>query len=83
MCAVKTAVCHVKHGRVDGTHGGVLNVHTGASRADCISAHLTLALSARLSFSLFLLSALFLFSVTMTIGTRPVGSLGARGSDLP
>ena len=23
MCAVKTAVCHVTHGRVDGTRGGV------------------------------------------------------------
>ena len=24
-----TSVCHVTHGRFDGTHGSVLNVHTG------------------------------------------------------
>ena len=28
VCAVNTAVCHMTHSRFDGTHGGVLNVHT-------------------------------------------------------
>ena len=36
----------------------------GTSRADCITAHLSLSLSAHLS--PYLLSALFLFSMTMT-----------------
>ena len=49
---------YVTHGRVGGTHGGVLNVHTGPSRANCLSLLISLALSTRLSFSLFLLSAL-------------------------
>ena len=44
MRAVNTPVCHMTHGRVDGSHGDVLNVHTGASRADCLSAHLSRSL---------------------------------------
>ena len=59
--------------------GAFLKVHTGASRAVCLSLSLYFSLSARLS----IVGSLFLFSMTMTMSTRPVGCLCARGSDLP
>ena len=62
--------------RFESTHGSV-------SRR--LSLRLSLAPSARLSFiiSLSLVGAIFLFSLTMTTSTRPVGSLCTNGPDLP
>ena len=45
-------------GRFDGTHGSVLNVHTGASRADCLSDCLSILSHVSLS-SLMCLSVVF------------------------
>ena len=80
----QNAPVYMRHGRFDGTHESVLNVHTGASRADC---PLSVCLSrsfCRLSFllSLSLVGSLFLFSVPLTVSTRPVGSQCTHGSDL-
>ena len=50
VCAVKTAVCHVTHRRVDGTHGGVFEcTHGRVSGRLSLSAHLSLPLVGSLS----------------------------------
>ena len=80
VCRQNARVSHKTH-PLDGTHGSVLQVHTGASRADCISVplfilsniSLFLCPSLFLSLSLFLLSALFFCSMAMTMIARPVG----------
>ena len=85
--------------RFEPTHGGVLNLHTGGALSLSPFLCLSLPSSSVPSFSsfvLFLFSLLvslffsvssqlsvFLFSMTMTMIARPVGSLCTHGSDLP
>ena len=71
-CLPSKRPCHVRHGRFDGTHGSVLKVHKGASRADCLSVCLSVYVS--LCFSLFFfLSLLFLSrrSLFLSVSCRP------------
>ena len=58
VSAIKKRPCHIRHGRFDGTHGSVLKVHKGASRADCLSVCLSVCVSLYFSlpFSLSLTS---------------------------
>ena len=68
--------CHKGHGRFERTHESVFNVHTGAS--------LSLLSCLPLSCSRVFLSLSFSsLSVTMTMITRPVGSLRTHNFDLP
>ena len=80
-------------GRFAGTHGCVLNLHTGRGVGGVL---FSLSFSLPFSLSLFRrsLSPLFLFSppslvalsslsATMTMITRPVGCLCTHGSNLP
>ena len=75
-------------GRFRRTHGGVSNLHTEGFSAFSVFLALSL-LSVCPSFCLFsslLFSFLFLsslLSVTMSMITRPVGSLCTHGSDMP
>ena len=82
VCTFKTLPYYIRHGHFDGTHGSVLKVHTGESRANSPS----FCLSVSLSLSLFLsVSCRLSLSVLNDNdkSSRPVGSLCTHGSDLP
>ena len=96
-CVPPKRPCHIQHGRFGGTHGGVLNLHTHTHKTPtterqtdtdrrlsfylhlssnvCLSSHTSLFLSRSQC------SSFFLFSMTMTMSTRPVGSLCTHGPD--
>ena len=79
-CVPSKRLCHKGHGRLERTHENVFNLHTGASLSSLLA-----SLLSRVSLSLLLVSLSFFssLSVTMTILTRPVGSLCTHSSDLP
>ena len=78
--------------RFEPSHGSVSNAHTEASRADCLSVCLSLLVSYVPLFSLVIFLSFFfsvscrfsllLFSMTMTLIPRSIGSLCTHGSDL-
>ena len=91
------AFCRHTRKRFEPTHGDVLNLHTGRRevRGSLISLSSLLSFSPLFLLSLFLrslpsfsfsfssFSISFSLSETMTVITRPVGSLCTHSSDLP
>ena len=78
------AFCRYKRRRFEPTHGDVLNLHTGGPSLSLSVSRPFFFLSSAILPSLFsrslsllssLLSSLSSFSATMTMSTRPVGSL--------